>query len=65
MANEQIAVTLLVVDALEQVGARYVVGGSLASAIHGVVRTTLDTDIVAELAPARHSGCAKRSGNPA
>jgi hypothetical protein len=50
MASEQIAVTLLVVDALEQVGAPYVVGGSLASAIHGVVRTTLDTDIVADLA---------------
>jgi hypothetical protein len=50
MPSEQIAVTLLVVDALEQVGARYVVSGSLASAIHGVVRTTLDTDIVADLA---------------
>lgn len=49
MASEQITVTLLVVDALERVGAPYVVGGSLASAIHGVVRTTLDTDIVAAL----------------
>jgi hypothetical protein len=37
------------VEALEQVGAPYVVGGSLASTIHGVVRTTLDTDIVAGL----------------
>ena len=53
MPSEQIAVTLLVVDALERVGARYVVGGSLASAIHGVVRTTLDTDIVADLAVAQ------------
>lgn len=49
MASEQINVTLLVVDALEEVGACYVVGGSLASTIHGVVRTTLDTDIVADL----------------
>lgn len=49
MPSEQIAVTLLVVDALEQVGARYVVGGSLASTVHGVVRTTLDTDMVADL----------------
>ncbi len=49
MLPEPIAVTLLVVDALEQVGATYVIGGSLASAIHGVVRTTLDTDILADL----------------
>lgn len=49
MLPESIAVTLQVIDALEQVGATYVIGGSLASTIHGVVRTTLDTDIVAEL----------------
>ena len=49
MLPEPIVVTLQVVDALEQVGAAYVIGGSLASTIHGVVRTTLDTDIVAEL----------------
>lgn len=49
MLPEPIAVTLLVVDALEQVGATYVIGGSLASTIHGVVRTTLDTDILADL----------------
>jgi hypothetical protein len=49
MLPEPLAVTLLVTDALEQVGARYVIGGSLASTIHGVVRTTLDTDIVTDL----------------
>ena len=49
MLPEPIAVTLRVIDALEQVGAAYVIGGSLASTIHGVVRTTLDTDIVADL----------------
>jgi hypothetical protein len=49
MLPEPIAVTLQVVDALEQIGATYVIGGSLASTIHGVVRATLDTDIVAEL----------------
>jgi hypothetical protein len=51
MLPEPLAVTLQVIDALEQVGARYVIGGSLASTIHGVVRTTLDTDIVADLSP--------------
>jgi hypothetical protein len=49
MLPEPIAVTLQVIAALEQVGATYVIGGSLASTIHGVVRTTLDTDIVADL----------------
>ena len=49
MLPEPIAVTSQVIDALEQVGAAYVIGGSLASTIHGVVRTTLDTDIVADL----------------
>jgi hypothetical protein len=49
MLPEPLAVTLQVIDALEQVGARYVIGGSLASTIHGVVRTTLDTDILADL----------------
>jgi len=49
MPAEPLAVTLLVTDALEQVGAPYVIGGSFASTIHGVVRSTLDTDIVADL----------------
>jgi len=49
MLPEPLAVTLLVTDALEQLGVRYVIGGSLASTIHGVVRMTLDADIVAEL----------------
>jgi hypothetical protein len=49
MLPEPIAATLQVIDALEQVGAVYVIGGSLASTIHGVVRTTLDTDIVTDL----------------
>lgn len=49
MRPEPIAVTLLVTEALEQVGATYLIDGSLASTIHGVVRTTVDTDIVTEL----------------
>ena len=30
---------------------RYLIGGSLASTVHGMVRTTQDSDIVAELRP--------------
>ena len=49
MLTEPIAVTLLVVDALEAIGVRYAIVGSLASAFHGVMRATLDADLVAEL----------------
>jgi hypothetical protein len=49
MSSEPIAVTLQVVDALERLNVPYLIGGSLASAFHGVVRTTLDADLVAEL----------------
>jgi len=38
-----------VVDALDAVGARYHVGGSVASSAYGVARSTLDVDIVADL----------------
>lgn len=40
---------LAVVEALESLGVRYHVGGSLASTIHGVPRQTRDADLVAEL----------------
>jgi len=49
MQAEPIAVTMLVVEALERLGVRYAIGGSLASAVHGVVRATMDADLVADL----------------
>ncbi len=49
MLTEPIAVTLLVADALESLGAPYFIGGSLATAVHGVARATMDVDIVADL----------------
>ena len=47
MLAEPIAVTLLVVNALEDLGIPYMIGGSLASAAYGVARSTLDTDLIA------------------
>jgi hypothetical protein len=49
MLAEPIAVTMLVIKALEGLGVRYAIGGSLASAVHGVVRATMDADLVADL----------------
>ncbi|MDD5308614.1 MAG: hypothetical protein PHU25_14950 [Deltaproteobacteria bacterium] len=49
---ETIEVTLLVTEALEKVGVPHVVGGSLASSLHGIPRATQDVDIVADIRPA-------------
>lgn len=49
MLTEQIAVTLAVVDALDALGVPYAIGGSFASALHGVMRATMDADLVADL----------------
>jgi len=49
MLPEPIAVTLQVSDALESLGVPYFIGGSLASAIHGISRATMDVDIIADL----------------
>ena len=49
MLTEPLAVTLAVTDALESLGVPYAIGGSLASAVHGVMRATMDADVVADL----------------
>ena len=48
---EGITVALLVADALEALGVPYLIGGSLASAVYGMLRSTLDADLVADLRP--------------
>jgi hypothetical protein len=47
--SEAIEVTLLVTGTLEALGVDYVVGGSVASSVHGLPRSTADSDIVAAL----------------
>ena len=49
MLAEQIAVTMMVADALDALGVPYAIGGSFASALHGVMRATMDADMVADL----------------
>ncbi len=49
MHGETTRITLLVTHTLEQLGIPYAVGGSLASSLHGVMRSTLDVDIVADM----------------
>ncbi|MGB9300666.1 MAG: hypothetical protein WCD51_08750 [Anaerolineae bacterium] len=49
MLPEQIAVTTIVAEALEALGVLYAIGGSFASALHGVMRATMDADLVADM----------------
>lgn len=49
MLEEQIEATLAVVQALENLGVRYAIGGSFASAVHGVMRATMDVDLLTAL----------------
>lgn len=47
---EPLTIALLAAKPLEAVGARWLVGGSVASSLYGVPRATLDVDLVVELA---------------
>jgi len=49
MQNEPIEVTFMVTQVLEKLNIPYLISGSLASTLYGMVRTTQDSDIVAEM----------------
>ena len=49
MQNEPVEVTLKVTGVFEKLGVPCLIGGSLASTLYGMVRTTQDSDIVAEM----------------
>jgi hypothetical protein len=51
MPDEPIEVTLKVTDVFEELGVPYLIGGSLASSLYGMVRTTQDSDIIAGMRP--------------
>lgn len=48
---EALVVATRVVRALEDLGVSYLVGGSLASSVHGIPRASEDADLVADLRP--------------
>ena len=55
MIPEEMAALKTLVGALEALGVPYALGGSWASAVHGVLRATQDADLVAGLRP-EHAG---------
>jgi hypothetical protein len=49
MLTEPILVTLEVVGILDNLNIPYFIGGSMATAIHGVARATMDVDLVVDM----------------
>jgi hypothetical protein len=49
MQNEPVEVTLKVTGVLEKLGVPYLIGGSLASTLYGMIRTTQDSDVITEM----------------
>jgi hypothetical protein len=45
------AATLIVTRLLDALDVPYVIGGSVASTVHGLIRTTVDVDLIADLRP--------------
>ncbi len=50
MLAEPLHITQIVAHVLESLEIRYIIGGSLASSLHGIPRATHDVDLVAEIA---------------
>jgi hypothetical protein len=48
-ADDLVAALAPVAAAFRDVGARHYVGGSVASTIHGAIRSTMDVDLVCDL----------------
>lgn len=51
--TEAVRITLLVTGVLDALNIPYVIGGSMASILHGMLRTTMDVDIVADIQPSQ------------
>jgi hypothetical protein len=63
MLTEPIGIALQVIEVFERLGVIYTIGGSMASALHGVMRATMDVDIVADLAPEHAAPLVQALGN--
>jgi hypothetical protein len=62
MLPEAVGVVMLVVEAFDRLHIPYLLGGSMASALHGVTRSTLDADMVAEIEPEQAQALAEMLG---
>lgn len=51
LPSDTLAALIPLVEQLERLGVAYYIGGSVVSSTHGIPRSSLDVDIVADLAP--------------
>jgi hypothetical protein len=51
MLSDPLQITLKVATVFEDLEIAYLIGGSLASSLYGVVRSTMDADLVADIQP--------------
>ena len=63
MLPEAVHVMMLVVAVFERLQTPYFIGGSMASALYGVARSTLDADMVAEIHLSQVGALVKTLGN--
>ena len=63
MLPEAINVLMLVVEAFDRLHIPYLVGGSMASALHGVTRSTIDANLIAEIEPEQVQALAEMLGD--
>lgn len=49
MSSDPLVVVARLADVFDQLGIRYLVGGSLASSVYGIPRATNDVDLVADI----------------
>jgi hypothetical protein len=54
LVKEILDVTIFVAGVFDRLGIAYLVGGSLASSLHGIPRATQDADVVAAIQPVKH-----------
>jgi hypothetical protein len=48
-ASQILAAIMPVIEALEELGVSYHIGGSVASSIYGILRATIDADLIADI----------------
>ena len=61
--DDLIAALEPVADALRRLGVRHYVGGSVASAFHGAIRSTVDVDLICDLRPGQESAFCEAFGD--
>lgn len=63
MYREVVAALIPLIDALEQLGIPYYIGGSVSSSFHSIARSTQDVDVIADIKPQHIRALARQLQN--